>query len=317
MPAQRSFMKLRNLGETGFIRKIRERFPNSEARLGIGDDAAVFDVPQGMSVIYCSDLVAENTHFIRNLHPADSIAYKAVAVNVSDVGAMGGIPKYFTLSIALPGDLDLSWIDSFLDGLARACKDFNVTLLGGDSSSAERIFIDVSMMGWIETGKEVRRSGAKPGDGIYVTGTLGASAMGLDELRAGNSNHPSVARHLYPNPRHEIGRAIAAMAHAMMDISDGLSTDLHHIVEESNVSARIDKNRIPAAEGANDAHILHGGEDYELLIVAQDLPKIVEGVPITRIGEITASAGNPQIVLVDNTNESLLEPRGYEHFRIG
>jgi thiamine-monophosphate kinase len=229
---------------------------------------------------------------------------------------MGGIPKYFTLSVALPGDLEISWIDFFLDGLARACKDFNVTLLGGDSSSAERIFADVSMIGWIETGKEVRRSGAKPGDGVYVTGTLGASAQGLDELRAGNFNHPSVARHLYPIPRHEIGRVIASMADAMMDISDGLSTDLHHIIEESNVSARIDKNRIPAAEGVNDAQILHGGEDYELLIVARDLPKIFEGVTITRIGEITSAAGNPQIVLVDESTESLLEPRGYEHFRI-
>ncbi len=308
-------MKLRNLGETGFIRKIRERFASSEARLGIGDDAAIFDVPAGMSVIYCSDLVAENTHFIRDLHPADSIAYKAVAVNVSDVGAMGGIPKYFTLSIALPGDLELSWIDTFLDGLLRACEEFHVTLLGGDSSSAERIFADVSMIGWIETGKEVRRSGAKPGDGIYVTGTLGASALGLDQLRAGNPTHPSVARHLYPQPRYEIGRAIAPMSHAMMDISDGLSTDLHHIIEESNVSARIDRNRIPAAEGANEAHILHGGEDYELLIVAPDLPQVVEGVPITRIGEITSVDGNPQLVLVENSTESLLQPRGYEHFK--
>src|SRR5262249_47211495 len=151
-----------------------DRFNQTTVRLGIGDDAAIIDVPPGMSVVYCSDLLAENVHFLRKCHPADSVGYKAVAVNVSDVGAMGGTPKYCTLSIALPGDLAITWLDGFIEGLVRACQEFNVNLVGGDSSSAERIFVDVSMIGWIETGREVRRSGAKPGDGIYVTGELGA-----------------------------------------------------------------------------------------------------------------------------------------------
>ena len=308
-------MKLHNLGESGLIHLIRQRFAKTDARLGIGDDAAIFDVPPGMSIIYCSDLVAENTHFIRKLHPADSIAYKAVAVNVSDVGAMGGIPKYFTLSVALPGDLETTWVNNFLDGLARACDDFKVQLLGGDSSSSERIFVDVSMIGWIESGKEVRRSGAQIGDGIYITGALGASALGLDELRAGNPNHPAVTKHLYPSPRHHVGRVVASEAHAMMDISDGLSTDLHHIIEESNVSARIYRDRIPGAAGTTDAHVLHGGEDYELLIIAPALPAEIEGVSITRVGEITTPTTSPQIVLVDGSTETLLQAHGYEHFR--
>src|SRR5262245_41934477 len=122
-------MRLRDLGENGFIRRIRDRFRHNSARLGIGDDAAVVDVPPGMSIVYCSDLLAENVHSIRDLHPADSIGYKSVAVNVSDVGAMGGVPKFFTLSVALPGDLELSWIDSFIDGLARACDEFRVSLV--------------------------------------------------------------------------------------------------------------------------------------------------------------------------------------------
>src|SRR4051812_5476971 len=173
-------MRISDLRESALIRRIRDKFSESAARLGIGDDAAVVDIPPGHSVIYCSDLIAENTHFIRNLHPPESIGYKVVAVNVSDVGAMGGTPMFFTLSIALPGDLDLEWLDAFLDGIARACNDFKVSLVGGDSSSAERIFVDVSMVGRIAKDSEVRRSGAKVGDGIYVTGTLGGSALGLE-----------------------------------------------------------------------------------------------------------------------------------------
>src|SRR5437762_5938539 len=145
-------MLLRDLGEDGLIERIRARFQDSGVVLGIGDDAAILDFPSGHSIVYCSDLLAEETHFIRDLHPPDSVGYKAVAVNVSDVGAMGGIPMFFTLSIALPGDLDMQWVDGFLAGMERACGEFDVTLVGGDSSSAERIFVDVSMIGRLETG---------------------------------------------------------------------------------------------------------------------------------------------------------------------
>jgi thiamine-monophosphate kinase len=307
-------MKLSDLGESGLISRIRSRFRETPAPLGIGDDAAIVDIPAGTSIVYCSDLLAENVHFIRDLHPADSIGYKSVAVNVSDVGAMGGVPSFFTLSIALPGDLELCWIDGFIDGIERACEEFHVNIAGGDSSSAELIFVDVSMIGWVETGNEIRRSGAKPGDGIYVTGSLGASALGLQYLRAGTFKHPSVARHLYPTPRHRIGRGVRSQAHAMIDLSDGLSTDLGHIVEESNVSAIVYRKQIPAAIGAHDEHMLHGGEDYELLIVAPQLPSEIDGVPITRIGEIVPAKTGSQILLVDGSREMVLEPHGYEHF---
>ena len=146
-------MNLREIGEGALIRKIREKFDSKEGvTVGIGDDAAVFDLPSGYSAVFCSDLVAENTHFIRNLHPPDSIGYKAVAVNVSDVGAMGGMPMHFLISFAAPGDLDVTWVDAFLDGVERACTDFGVSLLGGDSSSSDRIFVDVSMIGRVRTG---------------------------------------------------------------------------------------------------------------------------------------------------------------------
>ena len=308
-------MRVRDIGESAFIERIRRRIPPAEVRLGIGDDAAIVDVPAGHSIVYCSDLLAENTHFLRELHPPDSLGYKAVAVNVSDVVAMGGTPMYLTLSVALPGELGLEWMDGFIDGLARACTEFGVALVGGDSSSAANIFIDVSMIGSVPAGQEVRRSGAKAGDGIYVTGSLGGSALGLDSLQNGKASHPSVQRHLYPTPRHRVGRAIAVQAHAMIDISDGLSTDLNHIVQESKVCARIYKRLLPAAEDATEAQVLHGGEEYELIIVAPELPAELEGVPITRIGEIVPAAMDPQIYLIDGSTESVLVPQGYQHFR--
>src|SRR5262245_29276556 len=197
-------MRLRDLGEGGLIRRIRERFRTSTIPLGIGDDAAVLDVPAGHSLVYCSDLVVENSHFTRGVHPPDAVGYKAVAVNVSDVGAMGGVPMYFTVSIAAPGELELEWIDGFYAGIEKACGDFAVILAGGDTSSATSIFIDVSMVGRVPAGGAVLRSGARAGDGIYVTGSLGSSAAGLELLRTGKREGPLVQRHLYPQPRHKL-----------------------------------------------------------------------------------------------------------------
>jgi thiamine-monophosphate kinase len=311
-------MLLKELGEGGLIKRIRERFKDSKALLGIGDDAAIVDLPAGHSIVYCSDLVAENTHFIRNLHPPESIGYKAVAVNVSDVGAMGGIPMHFVVSLALPDDVDLEWIDGFYDGIARACGDFEVSLVGGDSSSAERIFVDVSMIGRVRAGGGVRRSGAQVGDGIYVTGQLGASIEGLEQLRKGALKSATAQRHLFPQPRHRIGAEVSESAHAMIDISDGLSTDLTHIVKESRVSARIYKDKIPTAAGVTDAQAIHGGEEYELIITAVELPETIHGVQLTRIGEIIPTASfttsDHQVFLVDGPRESVLRPQGWQHF---
>src|SRR3954468_11532872 len=248
-------MLLRDLGEGGLIQRIRAQFQNSSVVLGIGDDTAVLDIPDGHSVLFCSDLLAEDSHFIRGLHPPDSVGYKAVAVNVSDIGAMGGIPMHFVISLAAPGDLEVEWVDGFYSGVARACREFNVSLVGGDSSTAKSIFVDVAMVGRVKTGCAVRRSGAQPGDKIYVTGALGGSARGLQLLRRGVIEDPAVQRHLYPRPRHPIGAAVATKVHAMIDISDGLSTDLGHILEESKVAARIYKDKIPAAPSASNSEV--------------------------------------------------------------
>ena len=310
-------MKLSDLGEGGFISKIRERFGPRTAQwpVGIGDDAAVIDLPSGYSIVFCSDLVAENTHFIRDLHPADSIAYKAVASNVSDVAAMGGRATQFLVSLAAPGELDWSWFQFFFEGLDSACRQFDVALAGGDSSSAERIFIDISMIGRVRSGRAVRRSGAKVGDGVYVTGTLGSSALGLERLKAGKLNDAAVKRHLFPEPRYTVGSAVVDKANAMIDVSDGLSVDLNHILQESKVSARIYKDRLPIWPGAEEHHALHGGEEYELIILASELPTSIAGIPVTRIGEIIESSMEHQTFLIDDTGESVLSPRGWQHFQ--
>lgn len=306
-------MNLRDLGEGALIRKIREQF-QSNVTVGIGDDAAVFELPPGYSAVFCSDLVAENTHFIRDAYPASSIGHKAVASNVSDIAAMGGVPMHFLISLAAPGDLDSAWFEGFFRGVESACRQFDVTLVGGDSASADRIFVDIAMIGRVQTGQAIRRSGAKPGDGIYVTGMLGTSARGLERLRAGDLSDPSVKRHLYPEARHLVGPAVADRAHAMIDISDGLSTDLTHILEESKVSARIYKDHLPAGPGVQDHQLLHGGEEYELIIVAPELPAMIEGVSISRIGEIIQSGLDPQLFLIDGARESILHPHGWQHF---
>ena len=308
-------MRLRDLGENELIQRLRKRFRSSTLPVGIGDDAAIFDVPPGYSLVYCSDLVVEGTHFDRQMHPADSVGYKSVAVNVSDVGAMGGVPMLFTVSLAAPGDLDVSWIDAFYSGIERACRDFSVALAGGDTSSADSVFVDVSMVGKVPKGHAVLRSGARPGDRIYITGTLGGSTLGLDLLRTGNVEHPAARRHLYPEPRHRVGNAVADVAHAMIDVSDGLSSDLMHIIAESSVSARIYKERLPAAEDAGIMQVLHGGEEYELLVVAPQLPSQIEGVTLTCIGEIVASTTEHEIVLIDGAGESVLRAQGWEHYR--
>jgi len=306
-------VKLDQLGEGGLIRKIRERF-KAAVVVPIGDDAAVFDVPANDSLVFCSDMLVENRHFVRFFHPPDAVAYKSIAANVSDVGAMGGTPLHFLISLAAPGNLDVTWVDGFLDGVARACADFDISLLGGDSSSSDEIFVDVSMIGSVPAGRAIRRSGAQRGDFIYLSGTVGGSMLGLELLKAGDRRNPAAQRHLYPQPRHKVGAAVRDQVHAMIDISDGLSTDLTHLLEESKVSARIYKDRLPAWPGAEDRHILHGGEEYELIMAAPNLPDVIADVPVTRIGEIIDSQIANQVFLIDGSNESALRPQGWQHF---
>src|SRR5262249_43818419 len=154
------------------------------------------------------------------------------------------------------GDVPVQWVEDFYSGIERACSDFNVSLVGGDTSSAQSIFVDVSMIGRVPSGGAVRRSGAQVGDNIYVTGELGASAHGLQLLKSGDRFSANVQKHLYPTPRHRVGAAVRKQAHAMIDVSDGLSSDLTHILEESGVSAKIYREQIPRAKDASEADAL-------------------------------------------------------------
>lgn len=300
--------------ERDLIRKIRERFAGAGVEVGLGDDAAVVALPDGFSAVVCSDLLAENTHFRRRVHPADSVGFKAIAANASDVGAMGGIPAYCLVSLAVPSDVEDAWIDGFLEGVTKACRKFDVALVGGDSSAANSIVVDVAMLGRVETGRAVRRGGARPGDGIFVTGSLGGSALGLSLIETEQPGHPAIQRHLYPEPRHRIGRLLASRATAMIDVSDGLSVDLAHIIAESSVSARIERDAIPCHPGASVEQALHGGEDYELIITSVDMPSEIDGVALTRIGDIVEGE-NSQIFLRGSRGEVVIEPGGWEHFR--
>ncbi len=302
--------------EDALISRIRKRFFRPDDEVGLGDDAAVVAVPAGHSAVLCSDLLAENVHFKRDTHPPLSVGFKSVAVNVSDVAAMGGAARYFLVSLALPPQIDEEWIDRFFDGIEEASRRFDVSLVGGDVSSADTILVDVSMHGIVPTGKAVRRSGARPGDAIHVTGRLGGSELGLAHILGGGGagSDEAVTRHLYPNPPFRVGPRLAGRASAMTDISDGLSTDLGHILAESRVRARLDAARIPRFEGASLDLALHGGEEYELIVVGRGLPDEIEGIRLFRIGEILEGGKPGEMVLQEDDAESLLEPRGWRHF---
>ena len=281
--------------EEQLIRMIKEKFSQSSARVGIGDDAALIELPSEFSTLTCSDLLVENVHFLRDIHPPHSLGFKAIAVNVSDIAAMGGKSNYCQLSLAVPRDLQTAWIDAFLDGMVIACREFDICLVGGDSSDARQIFINVSIIGHVQKGKELLRSGAQSGNKIYVTGSLGGSSLGYEFLEKGEKNHPAVHRHLYPEPRHRIGPKVVNAATAMIDISDGFSTDLGHILEASGFSAEIVGKAIPLFKGVDISRALDSGEEYELIITAESLPREISGVPITCVGTVVPSNEKPEI----------------------
>lgn len=322
------------LGEWEIISKIRHRArTRSTVKVGIGDDAAVIEERSDLEMIVCCDLMIEGIHF--RLRGADPfmIGRKSLAVTLSDIAAMGGHPQYALISLAIPPATSAEFIDRLFDGLCDMARWADVAIIGGDTSrSPGPMFIDTIVLGECLKGRAVRRAGARPGNRIYVTSALGASALGLrlleQEVSLDESDElqkTAIMKHLDPEPRCAFGRGIglAGLATAMIDLSDGLSADLSHILEESNCGAIIDASAIPVAESvraiAEDALqlALHGGEEYELLFTAkpEDHEKILNlssivGLPITMIGEIIAGRGlhlRRGVVIED------VEPQGFEH----
>lgn len=232
--------------------------------LGIGDDCAVLRLPRRHEVLVTTDFSLEAVHFRRDWHPADSIGHRCLTRGLSDIAAMGGIPQAAFLSLALPADLPQKWVDQFISGLLKLADRYSVLLAGGDTAqSPQGIMADIVVLGSVPSGQAILRSGAKPGDLIYVTGNLGSSHEALTQLRNGEKLQPrSHHKHFYPEPRIAIGQFLREkkLASAMIDISDGLSTDLAHICEESGVGAVLDADALAnvaaatAREGSAKRH---------------------------------------------------------------
>jgi len=338
--------------ESDIIAKIRGRARAADlVRVGIGDDAAVLDFGSAAEMIACCDLMVEGVHFRRGWASARLIGHKALAVTLSDIAAMGGVPQFALVSIAIPSYFGADQLDELVEGLFALAEAHGVAIVGGDTSSSPGgLFIDTNVIGRCAMRRAVTRGGATAGHRIYVTGDLGASALGLAllesgfRLRTGDQALPgdreaaefkalqesAIRKHLAPEPRLGVGRALgeAGVARSMIDISDGLSTDLWHILDESGCGAVIRADAIPTAPsvirfrsgGEALCLALHGGEEYELLFTADQMnaQKIRDissatGVPITEIGEIVADGG---LRLAGGPGEGAIqaiERGGYEH----
>ena len=288
---------------------------------GIGDDAAVLRIPAGHEVLVTTDFTIEGVHFRREWHRPEVVGWRCLTRGLSDIAAMGGEPQAAFLSLALGGDVPQKWVEGFLKGLLELAGKYEVPLAGGDTAqSAGGIQADIIMVGSVPKGKAVLRSGAKPGENVYVTGSLGGSAWALARLREGRRLGAEGTRHFRPEPRVEVGRWLRekGIASAMIDVSDGLSTDLEHICQESHLGADIEMDTIPRARCGRGKDVeleyaLHGGDDYELLFTsARALPAKVEGVPVTKIGRTTRKPG--MRLVSEEGKASTLEVRGWEHF---
>lgn len=306
----------------------RRRSRGSGAILhGIGDDCAVLRLAAGDDFLVTTDFSLEGVHFRRDWHPPESVGHRCLARGLSDIAAMGGEPVAAFLSLALPRDLPQAWVRRFTLGLTSLGERYRTMLVGGDTAQSPKgILADIIVVGSAPNGKAVLRSGARPGDCIYVTGELGGSAAAVAQMldRHKKLNARYYRRHFYPEPRIEVGKILRekGIAAAMIDTSDGLSTDLAHICEESGVGAEIRAALIPRARVRRPTRkvdldlALHGGEDYELLFTARPgrrIPKQIAGVAITEIGRIVR--GN-RIFLEDESGAVFkLQPRGWEHFR--
>ncbi len=322
-------------GELAIIDGIRRRFTgrSTSVRLGIGDDCAILRPPPGSEILVTTDFSLEGRHFRRDWHSAESAGHRCLARGLSDLAAMGASPVAAFLSLALPVGFEKRWLDGFLEGLGVLAKRYGVPLAGGDTaqSPSDLIFSDIVLIGAAPAGRALRRSGAKAGDVLYVTGALGGAAAelatmqkgGVRRVRSGsNGLHPQ----MFPEPRIAVGQVLLrrGLATACMDLSDGLSTDLSHLCSESGVGAEVDLAALPlhklAAKLPREARghaALHGGEDYELLFTAAPatrVPRQIGGVAITPVGRITrAKAG---LILVHAEGErTVLQPAGWEHLR--
>lgn len=313
------------------IANIRRRAsrPAGAVRLGIGDDAAVLHPESGFETVVSTDLLVEDVHFDLSWSTPELLGRKALAVSLSDMAAMGAIPRAAFLSLALPSKLDDEYLDAFFSGFLGLGDRFGVTLAGGDFSSTSGPFIvNVAITGEVEAERALRRSGAQPGDLLFVSGSLGSSAAGLRQLQSGMTldtastgmDLDAIRSHVAPSPRVELGRALVltGAATAAIDLSDGLSSDLRHLCDESGIGAVVEASLLPTHFSLEDA--LHGGEQYELLFAVP--PALVQRIELiahqlktelTRIGRFEHPGAG--VWLERDGRGEVLEPRGWDHFR--
>lgn len=328
---------LAELGEFGLIDRIAARFPQPSApELGIGDDAALLSPSVGRQVVVSTDLLAEGVHFDCSFGPARLLGRKSLAVNLSDIASMGALPRWFFLSLAIPSGFPLETIEGLLDGLAEQAIAHDCILAGGDTCRSQGgLTVSVTIMGEQCPELILKRSMAEPGDDIWVSGTLGDSALGLRLLqqgvRLGGTDDPLLLRHLDPVPRVEMGNKLAesGLVHAMIDISDGLLADLGHVCHQSGCGGEIQLGQLPLSDAflARCAHqqpsvwqlAASGGEDYELCFTAlpANRPAILEraktaGIPVTVVGKVTHS--RRVIARLPEGTEFKPATSGYTHF---
>ena len=283
---------------------------------GVGDDGAVLAATPGYSQVQVVDTLVEGVHFPSNVAAAD-IGYRCVAVNLSDIAAMGALPRFMTLALTL-WDKDESWVGSFARGLFAAADEFGVQLVGGDTTRGDSVVVSINVTGEVEEGSALLRSGAQVGDTVYVSGTPGDAAAGLALLTEGIPDDPLVQRFLRPSPRVELGRQLRGHAHAAIDVSDGLVADLRKLLDASNLGARLEIDAVPLSDALrrrfdHDAALnfaLTGGDDYELCFTAP--PGAVDGIDgITPIGTVTEGR---QLECVRGGKLVDVDDRGYRHF---
>lgn len=310
-------------GEFGLIEMIRQRFADVDGHgcEGIGDDCAVIPVSDQESLVVTTDMLVEDVHFLRNKIPARLLGRKSLAVNLSDIAAMGATPFASFLAISLPSDVNDKWTDDFMEGYHQMSSEYNTALLGGDTtSSTGKITISVTAIGRVNNGSIKHRSGAHSTDRIFVTGILGESARGLQDILSNNTESLAAAIHNDPTPqvREGIWLGKQKAVNAMMDISDGIASDLLHILKASGKGAEVYIDKIQHNSSVKLA--VTGGEDYKLLITAENsgadqLCRDFEaefGYGLQHIGDVTD--GNPEITYTDNGEILTPNWKGYTHF---
>jgi thiamine-monophosphate kinase len=338
-------MTIDELGEFGLIERIGRLLPKpgADVLVGIGDDVAVLRGEPGKAWLATCDVQVEGSHFLREAIAPRDLGRKALAINLSDIASAGGIPRYALVSLGLPRGLEAAFIDGLYEGLREEAERFGVDVVGGNVSSVRHgMFIDIFLLGEAPEKEVLLRSGGKPGDLILVTGSLGDAAAGvallLDGALKASPEYAERARSRRdaPTPRVREGRIVgaSALAHAMIDLSDGLAGDLGHLCERSGVSARIYARDLPvaaenlalsAASRGDPWHLaLHGGEDYELLFVsppatAHDLAALVSretGTRVSIVGELLPPGGPMELELPDGAR-LYLKAKGWDHFAKG